>query len=158
MSNFDGYAEGELIFDRLTANVAGGRVFDLMPDDVQIEKFADGKVKPFVVFRYGTPVRTRSDRTIAGERLQPHRMPITIGSYAGALRIARQQTAHIMDLMLDWRPNENSSAFITDGGDSFSERESANTPTRFADLIYGSIVINMEPNPADVDAPAGITP
>lgn len=156
MSNFDGYAEGTLFFNRLEANVAGGRVHTLMPDDTQIEKFTDGTIKPFVVFRYGTPVRTRSDRTLAGERLQPHRMPITIGSYAGTIDLARQQTAHIMDLMLDWRANSNSSAFITDGGDSFSEREAANTPTRFADLIYGSITINMAPNPADVDPPVGL--
>ena len=154
MPNFDGVAEDQAILDRLTINVAGGRVHQLMPDAEQIEKFANGQIKPFVVYRSGTPVRLTRGRTIVGERLQPYRVPITIGSYAGDIDLAKQQTAWILDLMLDWQPTSNSTPMVTDGGDSFSERESANTPVRFADLTYWSIIINMEPDEADVAPPA----
>jgi len=160
LSNFDGMAEIDAIITRVTANIAGGRVHQIMPDDEQIEMFTaaqGGGIKPFVVLRFGTPVRTYSDRTIIGERAQPHRVPLTMGSYAGTIQIARQQAAATINLMLDWRPTENSSTIITDGGDSFSQRGTGDKPTRFADLIYGSYTINMEPDIAS-EPPAGITP
>jgi len=160
LSNFDGITEIAAITNRVKLNIAGGRVHELMPDDEQIEKFPatqNGGIKPFVVLRFGTPVRTYSDRTMVGERLQPYRVPLTMGSYASTVGIARQQSAAILNLMLDWEPTTNSSGIITDGGDSFPDKGAGDRPVRFADLIYGSITINMSPDNADSEPPVGIT-
>lgn len=150
MSNFDGLAEGNAIIARLQLNLVGGRVYELYPDDAEIVLSPDGTtIKPFIVVRIGTPVRVMADRTIMGERAQPHRMPVTVLSVAPTVEIARVLNAAVANWLMEWRPTTNASPIIFDGGGLLPSLDRQSKPSRSEAISYMSTVVGMQRDPSD---------
>lgn len=147
MNPFDGSTEIENIIARLKTLV-GGRVFESgVPDEAELDRYADGSVKPYIVGKFTTPIGALRDRRAGvGERKQQQVLGMTIVAYSGHAADIRPTTNSILDLLLDWAPNgTNATALHSMGGYSFTRSKTASAPTRFERGTHFETTINMAP-------------
>lgn len=142
---FDGYAERTAIMAELK-QLAGGRVEQGLPDDLQVQRFAEnGLIKPYINVQFGRPIPTTGDRGAGvGERKQPYLMAFTVECYADTADTAGRLAAAVTNLLIDFVPNEpNSTGIKGAGGYSYTKPIQQNKPTRFSEDCFFTVVINQ---------------
>lgn len=82
--SFDGITE-ETNTRALLAGIAGGRLFDMEPDDVAVPVDTLGAVRPYIVLSFGVPfAHGAGNRSIGDtERTIPYTLTFVVGCYAG---------------------------------------------------------------------------
>lgn len=137
-------AEQYVILERVKT-LAGGRVFDGVPDDAEIPYDEEGsRLRPYLVVTFGIPVRAARDRSILGARFQPYIQPFTVDCYGASADDARRLASGLIDLLLGFTPDDqNASEIEMAGGGDFRERDTQGRPTRFIKRVQGEYLINM---------------
>lgn len=113
-------------------------------DDTLLKRDADGKVIPYAVVAFGTPVKTARDRNLAKRELgQPHVLPATISLIAGDFDAAQVLMAAFVELLVDWAPSDSSDAWELKGGFGTRRNATDNTPSRYIEVLYLETVVNQ---------------
>lgn len=140
---------------RAQAFLLGGRVYDSIPDDFALERSENG-VKPYAVIHYGTVFRLGTSRSLVGEEEQPQVLPVTITCYARSQEAARASAGAVRDLFVGWSPSPGSSEMEAPSGTAYRDRDSAGTPTLFAEAVSLETVFNLGSNDGYVPGPGSI--
>lgn len=145
--SFDGYAERTAIFTALEA-LAGGRVYRGVTDNVQLEHFNSGAIKPYINVQFGRPIPTAGDRGMGvGEDKQPYLMAFTIECYGADGDTAERLAADVTNLLINFTPNPpNSGPIKGAGGFSYTKPIEQSRPTRFAEDCFFQVLINQSTN------------
>lgn len=145
---FDGARERAYILASGTGvgAFAGGRVYPTgVPDDEDLERFADGKVKPYLIMSFSTPFANSRDRGVSGgERAQPHTMPFMATAIAGDADSAFKLIAAVQNRLVGVQPHPAATEIKATGGFSTSERDSTSRPTRFKEIAWFTTIVNLD--------------
>jgi hypothetical protein len=144
MSNFDGIAEADLIFAHV-ADLCEGRVYRDLPDDDALPRFSDGQVKPYAHITFSTPVATAKGRGVGGERTQPHIFQANIAVVSGGTVVTDRAAADMLNRLLGWSPNYNTTPLKTAGGTSYTTTDAGGAPSRRIKIARYGCRINMAP-------------
>ena len=107
----------------------------------------DGRVNPYAVVDFGTPVKTARDRTLAKRELgQPHVLPATVSLIAGDYDAAQVLMADYVELLVDWAPSDSSDSWELKGGFGTRRNATDNTPSRYIEVLYLETVVNQAVN------------
>jgi hypothetical protein len=144
--SFDGVAEVEATIARLKGALVGGRVHDGLPDDTELERDANGVIKPFIIVLSTTPVGMKTERRLAvSEQSQPFVLPITVTAFADTQSAARNTVGGILRQLVGWQPGgANSTPFETPGGYTATRQDAQKKPTRFEQGVNLLTTINMQ--------------
>lgn len=142
--SFDGVAERRAINSRLGV-LCGGRVYEGLQDEVDLERYADGKIKPYLTIVYATPFASQKERGLGvGESGQPHILRMTVTAFGGDASDVGDTVGEVIKLLLDFEPNgANATPLESKGGFSFGRRDAQSKPTRFAQSAFFTTTINM---------------
>lgn len=129
---FDGAVERNNIYTKLLT-LAGGRVHRGIPDDEMLERFANGKVKPYIIVMFGRPIPRLRDRGMGvGERGQPYIMAVSVIAFAASQTDTEATAAAVTDLLLGWNPNPgNATELAGGGGYAFNAIDAESKPSQF---------------------------
>lgn len=141
---FDGLAEADAILER-GKTLVGGRVSEGIPDDSVLELMDDGsgRVKPFIGVLFGEPIPVLRDRTIMGEREQPHLLPISFVTVAADATTARTVSAALLRLYEDWQPSPSASGMVPAGGYQFGTKSTETKPGQYTRVRQMTTIINL---------------
>lgn len=105
--SFDGITEETAIREQL-ANLAGGRVLDLEPDDTSVPVDETGKTRPYIVLSMGVPFASGAgERSMGdGEADIPYTMTFVVGCYAGDRDSLNALYKAVTERLVGWTPNE----------------------------------------------------
>jgi hypothetical protein len=142
MAQYDGTLETTNIIAR-AKTLAGGRVFDGIPDDTAMPVNPDGSVKPFLAVLTSDPVPTARDRGLGKEKSQPHIMAVSIACVASNGTDARNLAAAVTDLFLEWNPSDTADQMIAAGGYSLPQNETGYVPSRIFRMRRFTVVLNL---------------
>ena len=125
--------------------INAGRAFQgSVEDETIIPRDTSGRVLPYAVVDFGTPVKTARDRNLANrEKGQPHALPATISLIAGDFDAAQTLMAAYVDLLLDWAPSDSSDSWELKGGWGTRRNATDNTPSRYIEILYWETVVNQ---------------
>lgn len=141
----DATAEQDAILARAKAGLVGGRVYDSLPDETELERDPDSQqVLPYIVITFGALYPSPQDRTIEGAEQQPQIMPIVFECWAAIRRTAGQTAGAVRTSFLGWAPDpSNASEIDLRGGGYFQSRDANGRPTRYMESVTGSCLLNM---------------
>jgi hypothetical protein len=142
----EAYPEQELIIAKAISDVAlaGGRAYDEIPEEQDLEKDADGiLILPYIVVAFGTLIPQEDSRSIEGYDQQPLIMPIIWECWAPTKRQARQLAGQVRTAFRGWQPNENSTQIEMSGGSWADPRNGAARPSRYLEAVTAQTVINQ---------------
>lgn len=142
MANFDGAAETTAIIAH-AASLAGGRIFDGVPDDTAMPLNPDGSVKPFIAVLTSDPTPTARNRGLGKETVQPHIMAVSFVCVTGNATDSRNLAAAVTDLFLGWAPSATSDQMIAAGGQGFPLQATNYTPSRIVRSRRFTTVLNL---------------
>lgn len=142
MAQFDGTAETEAIIAR-AATLAGGRIFDGVPDDAAMPANPDGSVKPFIAVLTSDPVPTARGRGLGKETVQPHIMAVAFVCVTSNTTDSRNLAAAVTDLFLGWSPSATADEMIAAGGQGFPLQATEYTPSRIVRTRRFTTVLNL---------------
>lgn len=154
----DGAFERAGILARGRQYLLGGRFHDSLPDDVHLERSANGRPKPYAVLHFGTIYAQSGDRSIMGEEDQPHVMPFSVACYAQNAEAARDTAGAVRDLFIGWTPSPGSEPIAAPGGSSYRDRDSSGAPTLFVESVAFETVINVGSNEGFVPSAGTMAP
>lgn len=142
MANFDGAAETTAIIAH-AETLAGGRIFDGVPDDAEMPLFPDGTVKPFIAILTSDPVPKATGRGLGKEPVQPHIMAVAFVCVTSNTTDSRNLAAAVTDLFLGWAPTATSDEMIGAGGQGFPLQATDYTPTRIVRTRRFTLTLNL---------------
>lgn len=134
------------ILARARATLLGVQVIDGISDDDEIPlDAATGLLKrPYIDLQFGTPILMAQSRSLAGARAQPYRMTFTADCWAATADEARTLGFAVMDVFLEWIPEEGNTDQIEGfGGGDFRLKDSAGRPTRHCARRQFQYVVGM---------------
>lgn len=142
--SYTGIPEADLITARLET-LAGGFLFEGFPDAATHERLSNGGVRPYLSVVYSEVVpRGASGRTLAdGEKDIPYVLGFSVTSHADNNGDCKNLMGAVVDLILDWQPNETSTKIARLGGANIPEQDLAKVPSRFQRLGYFTSIINL---------------
>ena len=140
--NYDGQAEVEAILARFKV-LAGGRVYETVPDDLQELTDPMGRVKPHVILHFGEPILDKTDRTMVGDGEQPFILPVSAQYVASSEADLRALSSAGLSLIIDWAPTANSGTMQPTGAQSFPTMDSSNRVTRYNRIAHYPVTINL---------------
>jgi len=145
-------AEQAAVVTRLST-LCGGRVWDAIEEEVQLEFDAEGLVKPYIIVSFGTLYPKAGDRSIEGPTQQPYVLPITIECWGSTASQVRSTAGAVRTLLLGWAPSENNASEIELRGGSWfpNRRDTDARPTRYLQTVTSETVVNM----SYLEAPPG---
>lgn len=142
MSGFSGLAEAQAILARLRT-IAGGRIFDGgAPDWAQLEKNADGTVKPYGVVFFGEPIPDKAEATLGSTTDQPFTLPVVVQWVASSGEDLRTLAAAGAALLIEWRPTPSAGYMEPMNGGEFTTRDTQDRPTRYNRMTHWPLGIN----------------
>lgn len=111
--SFDGITEENNIRTRL-ADLAGGRVLDMAPDDTLVPIDQNGRVRPYIVLSMGAPfAHGSSGRSMGdGEEDIPYTMTFVVACYAGDRDSLNSLYKIVSSRLIGWTPNEGNATPI----------------------------------------------
>lgn len=119
MTNYDGSAEVAAIKARLSS-LAEGRVYEDIPDNMLLERYATGDIKPFIYIEPSDPIALGRDRSLGvGEDKQPYTLPVMVYSYAHLASEARELSQSVGNLLLGWTPPTDNAGQMKTVGQGF---------------------------------------
>jgi len=141
-------AEMAAIRARARDRLFGGRVYDDIPDDKDLEFDANRMVRPYCIISQGIPVPTGRDRSLMGEEQQPFIVPVTFECWSAARAISEAMVGDATTLFLGWTPVEGNSAPLSlRGGGSFQDRSNSGRPSRFMNSVNWAMIVNLSIDP-----------
>ncbi len=102
-------------------------------DYAEIEKFANGEIKPFIILWF-TTARRGNAKSFQNEKLDQHRAGVDVVVVARNGSEARKLLNDIGDKLIGWKP-ENAGGIVKGAGIWFQSRamlDSNNRPSRWA--------------------------
>lgn len=145
--SFDGLAEQSAILER-TRTLNGGRVLAEIPDDTELERYADTKaIKPYIVVSFGELYDSVVDRSITGEEQQPAIMPVVWECWSPVEEDVRALAGAVRTLFRGWADGDNMSPLRFRGGGAFVRRDSQGAPSRFQRTVTMETLLNMSFQP-----------
>lgn len=129
--DFTGLVEAGAVMAELK-DLFGGRVWETsVPDDVELARAPDGKVKPYCIVRFGSPFASSQGRSIAlPEQDQPHVFTFSVLVISGNADWTRSGMAEVNRALVGKRLSANSTPVKATGGFSYGTKEAGSTPSR----------------------------
>lgn len=140
--SFDGILEGDRALER-ARTLAGGRVYDSVPEETQLARDSDGQVLPYIIMTVGTPFAAVGDRTIMGETEQPQNLIIIFECWAASADTARRLAGGVRRKFLGHQLSDNSTQIQLGGGGYFQTKSATGRPSRYSQSVTCSMIINQ---------------
>lgn len=151
MPDFTGQTERDYIMSASTGigALAGGRVFKTaVPDEENLPRLADGKIKPYLVVTFQSPFSGSQGRSVAGgEQKQPHIMSGMAVSFAGDPDSAEALDNAVKRKLVGLIPSSGATPIRLVGGFSYDNSDTSSKPTRFAAGTWFKFHMNLDPTP-----------
>lgn len=145
--SYDGIEEEVAIRGRL-GTLAGGRILDQTPDDVDIPVDELGKVRPYIVLSVGVPFpKAGGGRAFSdGEKDIPYTHTLVVGCYAGDRNTLNALYRAVMGKLVDWipLPNDNTALAVVRAVNG-SRKANEVRPAILSKIAALSHTINLAP-------------
>jgi hypothetical protein len=147
----DGVAEEEAILARLKANLAGGRVYDQITDEMLEALGNVGEIAPYCVVDFGAAYPTGKDRIVgAGELSEPYAMAVGIACWGSKTADVRRLAGAVRRVLIGWAPTAGSAPMTGMGSAGFSSQPArVQVPSRTMRMVMLQLTFNLSiPEPA----------
>lgn len=142
----DGAAEWAAIVAR-AKTLADGRFVRGVPDAKAHLRFGAGEIRPFLAGLASTPLPVKGGSTFADRESDvPHRVVVSIASYAGDQEVADSIDVDVRNLFRDWQPSPTCAPMSVLNGYTANDARGDSTPSRFEAGTSFLLVINLGPD------------
>jgi len=145
MSNYDGVNESATITAHI-AGLCGGRLYDEIRSDAEVEKTSNGEIKPYIVHAFGSPVPSVRGRGVGGERTQPYILPCDFMIVAANVATMNAVTADVTNAFIGFvPPGDNSGEMKGGAGYSWGVTDADGATIRRHRTVRFEVLINLSP-------------
>lgn len=118
-------------------------VDDVVIDDNYILRL-DNNVKPFIVLRWGSLLRSGSNASFGGVRFDEYTSSVDVNVIAPNPRISRQAANMINDQLIGWKLSSGPAMIPTGGQATWAVNDSNGRPHLFVSSMRFNYAVNAE--------------